>query len=426
MRTLKLKTLVCPLGTYSTQKPSEIPCPFSPFAIDTPIPLHYNKIISAAGRRADILIFYDRKGLFSMSDQRVFNFAAGPSMLPLSALERAGSEITNYRGSGMSVMEMSHRSKVFMDIFQQAQDKLRRLMGIPEDYRILFLQTGASGQFSAIPLNLIGRTGKADYAVTGNFSNLAYQEAKKYGQISLACDTGSRNHTCIPRQEELKLDKDASYFYYCSNNTIYGTEWDYVPETGETPLVCDMSSDILSMPVDVSKYGIIYAGAQKNMAPAGLTVVIIKDGLAGHALPCTPLMMNYQTMIDKDSMYNTPPCWCIYMLGLTLDWVEENGGTAGMERLKRQRANMLYDTLEGSRLFQLHAQAGSRSGMNVTFRTGDEALDAKFVQEAAQAGFVNLKGHRKVGGMRASIYNAMPVEGVERLCDFIRAFEKAN
>ena len=346
-----------------------------------------------------------------MSNSRVYNFAAGPSVLPLSVLERAGAEITNYRGSGMSVMEMSHRSKVFMDIFQETQDKLRRLMNVPENYRILFLQTGASGQFSAIPLNLISKTGKADYAVTGNFSNLAYKEATKYGKISLACDTGDRNHCYIPRQEGLKLDPDASYFYYCANNTIYGTEWDYVPETGSVPLVCDMSSDILSMPVDVSKFGIIYAGAQKNMAPAGLTVVIIKEDLAGHELPYTPLMMNYQTMIDKDSMYNTPPCWC---------------GPEGMKKLRDLRSGMLYDTLESSRIFQLHADKGSRSGMNVTFRTGDETLDAKFVKEATAAGFVNLKGHRKAGGMRASIYNAMPVEGVEKLCSFIQNFDKSN
>ena len=361
-----------------------------------------------------------------MSNSRVYNFAAGPSVLPLSVLERAGAEITNYRGSGMSVMEMSHRSKVFMDIFQETQDKLRRLMNVPENYRILFLQTGASGQFSAIPLNLIGKTRKADYAVTGNFSNLAYKEATKYGTISLACDTGDRNHCYIPRQGELKLDPEASYFYYCANNTIYGTEWDYVPETGSVPLVCDMSSDILSMPVDVSKFGIIYAGAQKNMAPAGLTVVIIKEDLAGHELPYTPLMMNYQTMIDKDSMYNTPPCWCIYMLGLVLDWVAENGGPEGMKKLRDLRSGMLYDTLENTRLFQLHADKGSRSGMNITFRTGDETLDAKFVKEATAAGFVNLKGHRKTGGMRASIYNAMPVEGVEKLCSFIQNFDKSN
>ncbi len=361
-----------------------------------------------------------------MSDQRVYNFSAGPSMLPLSALERAGSEITNYRGSGMSVMEMSHRSKVFIQIFEETQEKLRRIMNIPEGYKILFLQTGASGQFSMIPLNLIGQTGKADYAVTGNFSNLAYKEAKKYGQINLAASSEDRDHSYIPGQDQLKLDPDASYFYYCANNTIYGTEWNYVPDTGRVPLVCDMSSDILSMPVDVSKYGIIYAGAQKNMAPAGLTVVIIREDLAGHELPYTPLMMNYKTMIDKDSMYNTPPCWCIYMLGLTLDWVLEQGGVEGMEKLKKLRSGMLYDTLDNSRLFHCHAEKEFRSGMNVTFRTGSDEMDAKFVKEAAEAGFVNLKGHRKVGGMRASIYNAMPVEGVEKLCDFIREFEKKN
>ena len=357
---------------------------------------------------------------------RVYNFSAGPSMLPLSALERAGSEITNYRGSGMSVMEMSHRSKVFLQIFEETQEKLRRILKVPEGYRILFLQTGASGQFSMVPLNLIGKTGRADYAVTGNFSDLACKEARKYGEIHVAASSADRNHCYIPSQDQLELDPEASYFYYCANNTIYGTEWGYIPQTGDVPLVCDMSSDILSAPVDVSRYGLIFAGAQKNMAPAGLTVVILKEELAGHHLPFTPLMMEYQTMIDKDSMYNTPPCWCIYMLDLTLDWVEEQGGLEGMERLKKLRSGMLYDVLDDSRLFRCHAEKGSRSGMNVTFRTGDEELDAKFVREAAAAGLVNLKGHRKTGGMRASIYNAMPVEGVEKLCDFIRSFEKQN
>ena len=359
-------------------------------------------------------------------NERVYNFSAGPSMLPLSALELAGSEITNYRGSGMSVMEMSHRSKVFQQIFDETQEKLRRLMNVPDGYKILFLQTGASGQFSMIPLNLMGPNGKADYAVTGNFAGIAAKEAAKYGTVNIAADTSDRNHSYIPTQEQLKLSPDASYFYYCANNTIYGTEWQYVPETGSVPLVCDMSSDILSRPVDVSKFGIVYAGAQKNMAPAGLTVVIIREDLAGHELPYTPLMMNYKTMIDKDSMYNTPPCWCIYMLGLTLDWVAEQGGVEGMEKLRTLRSSMLYDTLDNSRLFHCHAEKGSRSGMNVTFRTGNEELDAKFVQEAAAAGFTNLKGHRKTGGMRASIYNAMPVEGVEKLCDFIKAFDKNN
>ncbi len=361
-----------------------------------------------------------------MSDNRVFNFSAGPSMLPVSALERAGAEILNYQGSGMSVMEMSHRSKVFEKIHQETQEKLRRLMNIPEGYKVLFLQTGATGQFSMIPLNLIGKTGIADYAITGNFSNLACEEAKKYGQVRVAASSADAKHTYIPSQEELKLSSDASYFYYCANNTIYGTEWDYVPETGDVPLVCDMSSNILSRPVDVSKYGIIYAGAQKNMAPAGLTVVIIKEELAGHALPYTPVMMDYKLMIDKDSMYNTPPCWAIYMLGLNLDWVAENGGVEGMEKLKNLRSGMLYDTLDNSKLFTCPARPGSRSGMNVSFRTNSAELDAKFVKEATEAGFVNLKGHRVTGGMRASVYNAMPVEGVEKLCDFIRAFDKNN
>ena len=346
--------------------------------------------------------------------------------MPLSVLERAGSEITNYHGSGMSVMEMSHRSKVFMAIHAQTQEKLRRIMNIPQGYKTLFLQTGATGQFAAIPLNLMGEAGKADYAVTGNFSNLAIKEAKKYGTVNIAADSSDRDHSYIPAQDQLKLDPEASYFYYCANNTIYGTEWQYVPQVGNVPLVCDMSSDILSRPVDVSKYGLIYAGAQKNMAPAGLTVVIIKESLAGHELPITPTILNYQTMIEKDSMYNTPPCWNIYMLGLVLDWIDEQGGLEGMEKLRTLRSEMLYDVLDSSRLFRCHAEKGSRSGMNVTFRTGSEELDAKFVQEATAAGFVNLKGHRKVGGMRASIYNAMPVEGVEKLCDFIKAFDQNN
>ena len=361
-----------------------------------------------------------------MAQDRVYNFSAGPSMLPLQVLERAGAEITNYHGSGMSVMEMSHRSKVFDQIFQDTQAKFRKLMGVPEGYKVLFLQGGASSQFSMVPLNLMGRTGKADYAVTGNFSNIAYKEAKKYGQINLAASSEDRNHTYIPAQDQLKLDPGASYFYYCSNNTIYGTEWQYVPDTGDVPIVCDMSSDIMSRPVDVSKYGIIFAGAQKNLAPAGLTIVVIKEELAGQELPYTPLMMNYQTMIKKDSMYNTPPCWCIYMLGLVLDWLEEQGGVEGMEKIKHGKAQLLYDVLDSSRLFTCAAEVGSRSDMNVTFRSESAELDAKFVSEATAAGFTNLKGHRNVGGMRASIYNAMPVEGVEKLADFIRAFDKNN
>ena len=361
-----------------------------------------------------------------MANERVYNFSAGPSMLPLEVLERAGSEITNYQGSGMSVMEMSHRSKVFLKIFEDTRARLKKLLNVPDGYQILFLQGGASAQFSMAPLNLIGKTGKADYAITGNFANNAYKEAKKYGEISVAASSADRNHTYIPTQDQLKLDPEASYFYYCANNTIYGTEWQYVPETAGIPLVCDMSSNILSRPVDVSKYGLILAGAQKNMAPAGLTVVIIKKELAGHHLPYTPLMMNYKTMIEKESMYNTPPCWCIYMLGLNLEHLENLGGVEGMEKIKGGKAAMLYDCIDNSKLFTCAAEKGSRSDMNVTFRSASEELDAKFVAEATAAGFTNLKGHRSVGGMRASIYNAMPVEGVERLVDFITAFDKNN
>lgn len=361
-----------------------------------------------------------------MSEKRVYNFSAGPSMLPLEALERAGGEITNYQGCGMSVMEMSHRSKVFDRIFVETKEKLRKLMEIPEGYEILFLQGGASSQFSMAPLNLIGKTGKADYAVTGNFSSIAYKEAKKYGEIHLSASSEDKNHTYIPGQSELNLTPDASYFYYCANNTIYGTEWQYVPETGSVPLVCDMSSDILSRRVDVSRYGVLFAGAQKNMAPAGLTVVLIRRDLAGGELPYTPLMMNYKTMIDKDSMYNTPPCWCIYMLGLTLDWLAEQGGIAGMERQKRHKAQILYEVLDHSRHFSCPAAVGSRSDMNVVFRTESPELDAKFVSEATAAGFTNLKGHRNIGGMRASLYNAMPLEGVEQLCAFVQTFDRVN
>ncbi len=347
-------------------------------------------------------------------------------MLPLEVLTRAGAEITNYGGSGMSVMEMSHRSKAFQKIFDDTQAKFRSLLQIPDNYKILFLQGGASAQFSMLPLNLIGKTGKADYVVTGNFSTIAYKEAKKYGEINLAASSEDRNHVYIPAQEQLKRSADASYFYYCANNTIYGTEWQYVPETGSVPLCCDMSSNIMSRPVDVSKYGIIFAGAQKNLAPSGLTIAIVREDLAGGELPYTPLMMSYKTMIDKDSMYNTPPCWCIYILGLVCDWLQDLGGVGAMEKLKKNKANMLYETLDQARLFTAPAEKGSRSDMNVVFRTASEELDDKFVKEATAAGLTTLKGHRNVGGMRASIYNAMPTEGVEKLCDFIRAFDKNN
>ena len=366
------------------------------------------------------------RGILMATQNRVFNFSAGPSMLPLEVLEQAGAEITNYNGSGMSVMEMSHRSKVFQKIFDDTQAKFRKLMNVPDNYKILFLQGGGSTQFSSIPLNFIGKTGKADYAVTGNFANLAYKEAKKYGTVRLAASSEDKNHTYIPAQNQLDLDPEASYFYYCANNTIYGTEWQYVPETGNVPLCCDMSSDIMSRVVDVSKYGLIFAGAQKNMAPAGLTVVIIREDMVGFELPYTPVMLNYKPMVEKESMYNTPPCWNIYILDLVCDWLEAQGGVPGMEKIKHGKAQMLYDVLDNSKLFTCAAQPGSRSDMNVTFRSASPEIDDKFVKEATAAGFTNLKGHRNVGGMRASIYNAMPLEGIEKLCDFIRKFDKDN
>ena len=358
-----------------------------------------------------------------MSNDRIYNFSAGPSMLPLSVLEKAASEMTNYRSCGMSVMEMSHRSKVYIDIFDTVKADLKRIMNIPDTHEILFMQGGASMQFSAIPLNLMGPDGSADYAITGNFANNAYKEAKKYGKVRIAASTEANNHTTIPQQAELDLDPKASYFYYCANNTIFGTEWNYIPETGDVPICCDMSSSILSRKVDVSKYGILYGGVQKNMAPAGMAVVIIDKALAGKELPYTPLMLNYKTMIDKDSMYNTPPCYTIYMLGLVLKWVDENGGLDGMEALRNTRSGLLYDYLDESKFFHGIASKEARSGMNVTFRTDSKELDNEFVKAAADAGFVNLAGHRIAGGMRASIYNAMPVEGVEKLVAFMKDFE---
>lgn len=359
-----------------------------------------------------------------MAREQVFNFSAGPSVLPLPVLERAQAELTDYRGCGMSVMEMSHRSPVFQEIFDTTKQKLKAALSVPDTHEILFLQGGATLQFAAIPMNLL-EGGAADYAVTGNFSGKAAKEAEKYGAVRIAADTSGTGHDRIPRQDELRLSEDAKYFYYCANNTIYGTEWQYVPETG-APLVCDMSSDILSRPVDVGRYGLIYAGAQKNMAPAGLTVVIVDNALLGRELPITPEIMSYRTLVKTDSMLNTPPCWCIYMLGLVLDWLAEQGGVTGMERRKRERATRLYDYLDNSSLFTAHAQPGSRSDMNVTFRTASAELDAAFVKGAAARGLVNVKGHRIAGGMRASLYNAMPMEGVEALIAYMKEFEGKN
>ena len=361
-----------------------------------------------------------------MSTERIYNFSAGPSVLPLPVLEQAAAEMTNYRGSGMSVMEMSHRSKVYIGIFEETKADLKRIMGIPDTHEILFMQGGATIQFSAVPMNLIGKTGMADYAVTGNFSELAMKEARKYGEVHIACSSEDKNHTYIPTQENIDVSPDASYFHYCANNTIFGTEWKYVPETDGVPLVCDMSSNILSVPVDVSKYGLIYAGAQKNMAPAGTAVIIVDKSLLGNEHPLTPKLLSYKVMADSDSMHNTPACYTIYMLGLVLKWLDTQGGVEGMEKIKSAKAKLLYDVLDDSKMFFGCAEKASRSDMNVTFRTGYEEIDDRFVKEAKQAGFENLKGHRVVGGMRASIYNAMPTEGVAKLAAFMRDFESRN
>ncbi len=361
-----------------------------------------------------------------MFNERIYNFSAGPSMLPLPVLQQAQKELLNCHGSGMSVMEMSHRSSSFDSIFQDTKARLRKVLNVPESHEILFLQGGATTQFSMVPLNLMGEGGRADYALTGNFSTKAYEEAQKFGSCSVAASSADENHTYIPTQEALQLDPKASYFHYCANNTIFGTEWKYVPETGNVPLVCDMSSNILSKLIDVSRYGLIYAGAQKNMAPAGVTVVIIRKDLVGHARPDTPVMLDYATQVKGDSMYNTPPCWCIYILGMVLQWLEELGGLTEMEKINAEKAALLYDYLDESKLFHGAARPEGRSRMNVTFRTADKDLDALFAKEAAAAGLSNLKGHRLVGGMRASIYNAMPIEGVAALRDFMARFEKEH
>lgn len=358
-----------------------------------------------------------------MNREQTFNFYAGPSLLPTAVLEQAQKELLNYHGSGMSVMEMSHRSGGYQEIFDDAKSRMKTLLQIPETHEVLFLQGGGTLQFAMVPMNLMFPAGKADYAVTGNFSGIAAKEAEKYGEVHIAADTSKSGHSTIPTQEELTLSPDASYFYYCSNNTIYGTKWHYMPETGKVPLVCDMSSDILTQAVDVSQYGLIFAGAQKNMAPAGLTVAIVEKALMGKALPITPKVMDYKVMIEKDSMLNTPPCWCIYMLGLNLKWLEDQGGIPEMEWRKKQRSSVLYEFLDNSKVFHAHATPSARSDMNVTFRTDCEELDAEFVHGAAKRGLIGVKGHRLTGGMRASIYNAMPMEGVTALVNYMKEFE---
>lgn len=357
---------------------------------------------------------------------RVFNFSAGPSMLPESVLNRAAAEMLDYHGSGQSVMEMSHRSKVFEEIMAQTEGLFRSVLGVPDNYKILFLQGGASTQFAAIPLNLLNGSGKADYMLTGQFSTKAYKEAQKYGEVRAVASSKDATFSYIPEVTRDDFDPEADYAYICLNNTIYGTKFPYIPDTGDVPLVADVSSCFLSEPLDVSKFGIVYGGAQKNVAPAGLTIVIVREDLIGKARDITPAMLDYKNMADNDSMYNTPPCWSIYMCKLVLEWIEKLGGLEEMKRRNEAKAKILYDFIDSSKMFSNPVRPCDRSLMNVTFVTESDELNKKFVAEAAQAGFVNLKGHRSVGGMRASIYNAMPIEGVEQLVEFMKEFEKNN
>ena len=358
---------------------------------------------------------------------RVYNFSAGPSMLPEPVLQKAAAEMMDYQGSGQSVMEMSHRSKVFDGIYQETQALWREVMNIPDNYKVLFLQGGASSQFAAVPLNLMTKSRKADYVLSGQFSTKAYKEAARYGDCKVVASSKDDNFSHIPVLDPKEFRPEADYFHICLNNTIYGTVWHELPDTGAVPLVADISSCILSKPLDVSRFGLLYAGAQKNVAPAGLTIVIVREDLLGEPLEGTPTMFNYKVMAENDSMYNTPPCWPIYMCKLVLEWIKNDiGGLEKMEERNVRKAQLLYDFLDQSALFQGCAQKDSRSIMNVTFVTGDKDLDAKFVKESEAAGFVNLKGHRSVGGMRASIYNAMPEEGVQKLVEFMKKFELEN
>ena len=358
---------------------------------------------------------------------RVFNFSAGPSMLPVPVLEKAASELVCYGESGMSVMEMSHRSPDYEAIIKKAEADLRSLLHIPDNYKVLFLQGGASTQFAAVPLNLIGRTGKADYIVSGQFSGKAFKEAQKLGfDVRCVATTKEDNFDHVPTVTRDMIRPDASYVHMCFNNTIYGTKFGYIPDTGDVPLVADMSSCILSEPVDVSRFGVIYAGAQKNMAPAGVTVVIVREDLLNYADPKMPTMLEWKTMAENGSMYNTPPCYTIYMLGLVADWLLSIGGLEEMQKRNRKKAALLYDYLDNQDYYLAPVKPDSRSMMNVTFVTGNADLDKKFAAEAATAGLKNLKGHRSVGGMRASIYNAMPYEGVEALVAFMKKFAAEN
>ena len=357
---------------------------------------------------------------------RVYNFSAGPAVLPEEVLKEAAAEMLDYKGSGMSVMEMSHRSKVYDNIIKEAEADLRDLMNIPDNYKVLFLQGGASQQFAMIPMNLM-KNGVADYIVTGQWAKKAYQEASMYGKANKIASSEDKTFSYIPDCSDLPISEDADYVYICENNTIYGTKFKTLPNTKGKVLVSDVSSCFLSEPVDVTKYGVIYGGVQKNIGPAGVVIVIIREDLISEdVLPGTPTMLRYKTHADNDSLYNTPPCYGIYICGKVFKWIKAMGGLEAMKELNEKKAAILYDFLDNSKLFKGTVRKEDRSLMNVPFVTGDADLDAKFVKEAKAAGFENLKGHRSVGGMRASIYNAMPIEGVEALVAFMKKFEEEN
>lgn len=359
--------------------------------------------------------------------KRVYNFSAGPSVLPEAVLNRAATEMLDYQGSGQSVMEMSHRSKTFDSIIKNTEALLRELMQIPQNYKVLLLQGGASSQFSMIPMNLMTKHGKADFVITGQWAIKAQKEAARYGEANIVASSKDKTFSYIPDLDPSTFSAYADYFHICYNNTIYGTKYTTLPNTGSVPLVADISSCILSEPIDVSKFGLLYAGAQKNMGPAGLTVVIIREDLIGEPMAKTPTMFTYSIHAENDSLYNTPPCYAIYMCMLVLEWLKHDiGGLVKMKEINERKAKVLYDFLDQSQLFRGTVVPKDRSLMNVPFITGSEELGAKFIKEASERDFVNLKGHRSVGGMRASIYNAMPIEGVEKLVAFMREFEQKN
>jgi phosphoserine aminotransferase len=354
---------------------------------------------------------------------RVFNFSPGPATLPESVLRKAAAEMLDWHGSGMSVMEMSHRGKEFIAIHAETEATLRELMGIPSGYKVLFMQGGAIGENAIVPMNLIGATGRADYVLTGDWSKKSQKEAGTYGKISVAATGEASRFTAIPKQAEWKLDPGASYVHICSNETIGGVQFHWTPETGKVPLVADMSSDILSRAIDVRKYGLIYAGAQKNIGPSGLTVVIVREDLLGRALPITPSAFNYKLQAENDSMYNTPPTYAIYIMGLVLQHVKAMGGMPAVEEHNRAKARILYDFLDAGSFYRNPVAKEDRSQMNVPFWLKDAALDEAFLKGAQARGMIQLKGHRSVGGMRASIYNAMPIEGVQALVQYMKEFE---